>query len=68
MRINSVLERWNAPTHNVYPSFSPSVHCNFPTVKKKKHRLTAEEAHGTAMHDGLDAGAGTDISTSWEIP
>ena len=27
-----------------------------------------EEAHGTAMYDGLDAGAGTDISTSWEIP
>lgn len=35
MRINSVLERWYAPIHNVCPSFSPSVHCNFPTFKKK---------------------------------
>ena len=51
-----MLERCNAPTHNVYPSFSPSVHCNFPTVKKKLSSI-ADEVHGTAMNDGLDAGA-----------
>ena len=63
-----MLERWNAPTHNVYPSFSPSVHCNFPIVKKRKHRLTEDEPHGTAMYDGLDADAGTGISHKRKIP
>jgi hypothetical protein len=32
------------------------------------NHLTAKEAHGTAMHDGLDASAGTDISTRRKIP
>ena len=47
-----MLERWNAPTHNVYPSFSPSVHCNFPTVKKETSSII-DETHGTAIYDGF---------------
>ena len=62
-----MLERWNAPTHNVYPSFSPSVHCNFPVIIKNKSQCR-RCVQSTAMYDGFDADAGTDISTSREIP